>query len=371
MTLELYTANPLANYLAYKDEIDDAVLATLRQPCHALGPVVEDFESAFAAFVGVPHAVAVHSGTDAIHLALRAAHVGPGHEVITVSHTSVATVAAIELAKARPALVDVKSRELTIDPVAVSSAITERTRAVVAVHLYGQPADVESLRRICAEHDLVLIEDCAQSMGATSADRHLGTFGAAGCFSFYPTKNLGTVGDGGMVITSDEGLARRLRMLRQYGWNQQRISEIPGVNSRLGVIEAAILRAKLPHLPEMLARRRAIAARYYEAFRALPLTLPTPAKGSEHACHLFVVQCQEHATREGLRRWLDARGVHCSVHYPVPVHLQPSYRERFGVRILPISEHAAATVLSLPLYPELSEADQEHVITNVLGYYHQ
>ena len=365
----IQTSNPRASYLAYKAEIDAAIHAVLDQPGYILGPVVERFEERFAHCVGVGHGVGVNSGTDALHLALRGLGIGRGDEVITVSHTSVATVAAIEMSGAAPVLVDVELPWLTIDPRAAASAVGPRTKAVIVVHLYGQPCDLTRLRALCQRHGLVLIEDCAQSHGAAWSGQPAGSFGTAACFSFYPTKNLGTVGDGGMVVTNDEALARRIAMLRQYGWSAGRDSLMPGWNSRLGPLQAAILEVKLRHLPEIVAARRQMAERYSAAMVDLPLRLPRDREHSRHAYHLYVMRCEDESKRDALRRHLAARRVVAGIHYPVPIHLQPAYHGRVDARALTKTERIASQVISLPSYPELTPSDQQTVISAVREFF--
>jgi dTDP-4-amino-4,6-dideoxygalactose transaminase len=362
----IYTANPRAGYLAYKAEIDAAIQSVLTAPHYILGPAVESFEASFSRFIGVAHGIGVNSGTDALHLALTGLGVGRGDEVITVSHTSVATVAAIEMSGAKPVLVDVELPWFTIDPDAAASAVGPRTRAIVAVHLYGQPADLTALQAICGRHGLALIEDCAQCHGASWQGRPAGSFGAAACFSFYPSKNLGAVGDGGMVVTNDGALAEKIRMLRQYGWRQPQISLMPGWNSRLGPLQAAILDVKLKHLPEIIKLRRQIASRYWEALADLPLILPVDREGSQHAYHLYVARC---STRGGLLEYLVAKGIIAGIHYAVPVHSQPAYAGRLETHSLTNTEAIAAEILSLPLYPELTEHQQNAVISAVRDFF--
>jgi dTDP-4-amino-4,6-dideoxygalactose transaminase len=361
----IQTSDPQASYLAHKAEIDAAIQSVLEQSHHILGPVVERFEAGFARFVGVEHGVGVNSGTDALHLALRGLGIGQGDEVITVSHTSVATVAAIEMSGAVPVLVDVELPWLTIDPQLAASAIGPRTKAIVVVHLYGQPADLTRLQSLCDQHGLALIEDCAQAHGAAWGGKPAGSFGSVACFSFYPTKNLGTVGDGGMVVTNDEALARRIAMLRQYGWSDTRNSLMQGWNSRLGPLEAAILEVKLRHLPEMVHARRQIAQRYDVNLADLQLVLPREREGSQHAFHLYVMRCGDNGQRDKLLQHLRARGVVAGIHYPVPVHLQPAYRGRVAARALPNTETIAQQVISLPIYPELTAPQQETVVAGV------
>jgi dTDP-4-amino-4,6-dideoxygalactose transaminase len=365
----IYASNPRAGYLAYKAEIDAAVQGVLAAPHYILGPAVEHFETAFAGFVGVAHGVGVNSGTDALHLALTGLGIGPGDEVITVSHTSVATVAAIEMSGARPVLVDVELPWFTIDPKAVASAIGPRTRAIVAVHLYGQPADLTAIQALCARYALALIEDCAQCHGATWEGRPTGSFGAAACFSFYPTKILGSVGDGGMVLTNDNALAEKIRMLRQYGWRQPQMSLTPGWNSRLGPIQAAILSVKLRHLPEILKLRRQIASRYWTGLAGLPLNLPVDRESSQHAYHLYVARCTDGTARRSLLEHLAAKGIVAGIHYPAPVHAQPAYAGRLKAHSLTTTTMISAQILSLPLYPELTESHQNAIVSAVSGFF--
>jgi dTDP-4-amino-4,6-dideoxygalactose transaminase len=365
----VYTSNPRANYLAYKADIDAAIGAVLEQPVYNLGPVVAGFEAEFAAFMGMAHAVGVNSGTDALHLTLRGLGIGAGDEVITVSQTSIATVAAIEMSGAAPVLVDVEPHWHTIDPDAAASAIGPRTRAIIAVHLYGQVADVIRLRDLCDKHNLALIEDCAQSHGASWNGRPAGSFGDAACFSFYPTKNLGTIGDGGMAVTDDRELAGRIAMLRQYGWTQPQYSLTPGWNSRLGPLQAAILSVKLKHLPDMIKRRRQIAAHYAEGLGELPVGLPCDRGESQHAYHLYVAQCEDASARRNLLAHLARKNILASVHYPVPVHAQPAYAGRIAVRTMQITESLPERIISLPLYPELAEPQLDFIIATVRDYF--
>jgi dTDP-4-amino-4,6-dideoxygalactose transaminase len=344
-------ADPRAGVIARRDEIDAAIRRTLEGGHYILGPEVEAFEREFADYLGVAHVVGVGSGTDALVLALRAAGVAAGDEVITVSHTAVATVAAIELAGAIPVLVDIESGTMTIDPAAVERAITPRTRALLPVHLYGHPAAILALRTIAQRHRLRLIEDCAQSHGATLGGIRTGALGDAAAFSFYPTKNLGALGDGGAVATADAGVAEAARCLREYGWRERYVSEVAGVNSRLDELQAAVLRVKLRHLEEDNARRVALAGIYRDELAGTALTLPVVREGCTHVYHQYAIR---HRDRDALRAALRARGVGSLIHYPVPVHLQPAYRGRLRLPApLEHSERTAATVLSLPMFPEL------------------
>lgn len=343
---------------AYRAAID----RVLTRGWFILGPEVEAFEHEFAAYQGGGFALGVANGTDAIDLALRAAGVGPGDEVITVAHTAVATACGIERAGATPVFVDIHPADYTIDPRAVSAAVTSRTRAIVAVHLYGQPARLKELRDLADRHGLLLIEDCAQAHGAKDAGRRVGTVGHLATFSFYPTKNLGAFGDAGAVCTADRALADRVRRLRNYGQTDRyRHVEPGGVNSRLDELQAAVLRVGLTRLDRENAERWWLADRYLGRLR-VP-TLPCSRPHSDHVYHLFVVR---HAARDALADRLRARGVETLVHYPVPVHLQPAYAHLGGhAGDLPETERAAREVLSLPLYPGLSREQQDAVIVAV------
>ena len=345
-------ADPGAGVAARRDEIAAAIDRVLDGGHYILGPEVQAFEREFAAYLGVPHVVGVASGTDALVLALRARGIGAGDEVVTVGHTAVATVAAIELAGASAVLVDIEPPTCTLDPAAVEGALTPRTRALLPVHLYGHPAAMGALRALATRHGLALIEDCAQSHGATLDGRRTGSLGDAAAFSFYPTKNLGALGDGGAVATADAGVAERARRLREYGWRERYVSEVPGVNSRLDELQAAILRVKLRHLDEDNARRVALADLYAGALAETGVTLPVTRDNCRHVYHQFVIR---HRGRDALREELRGRGIGTLIHYPVPVHLQPAYRGRLRAPGgLARSEEAAATVLSLPMYPELA-----------------
>lgn len=331
-----------------------AVDRVLKRGWFVLGPEVEAFEAEFAQYHGLPHAVGVANGTDAIELALRAGGVGPGDEVITVAHTAAATVCAVERAGATPILVDIDPHTCTMDPAAAAAAVTPRTRAIVPVHLYGHPADMNAISELADRHDLLVVEDCAQAHGARYDGRPVGTFGHLAAFSFYPTKNLGACGDGGAVVTADAGLTARLRRLRQYGQTDRYHHAERGVNSRLDEIQAATLRVKLERLDAHNRERRRLARLYRQHLDGVIL----PAHGHagvevKHVYHLFVVR---HDDRDGLRGWLRAGGVDTQIHYPVPVHLQPAYAD-LGYRAgdLPETERAAREVLSLPLYPGLTD----------------
>ena len=352
-------ANPGAGYRALKPEIDAAVARALDSGWYILGAEGRAFEAEFADWLGVSHAVGCANGTDALCLALRALGIGPGSAVATVSHTAVATVAAIEMVGATPILIDIDPLHYTIDPVELAEVLAHPPaglppiRAVIAVHLYGQAADLDSLLPLCARHGVALIEDCAQAHGATLHGERLGTMGAIGTFSLYPTKNLGALGDGGIVITNDADYATAIAALRQYGWRQHYISDLAGINSRLDEIQAAILRAKLPHLDAGNARRQAIAVAFDAA---LPGLAPARRTGGTHVFHQYVLRLPNRAV---VQAHLGDAGIGSGIHYPQPVHAQPAYRGRvtLGPAGCRASETAAVEVLSLPIYPELTDAE--------------
>lgn len=342
-------------------ELEAAALAVLRGGWYVLGENVSRFEAEFAAWLGLPAgaAVGVNSGSDALLLALLACGIGPGDEVIVPSHTAVATVAAVELSGGRPVFADIRPDTFTLDPASVRSALTPRTRAIVPVHLYGQTADMAAILEIARQHGLRVVEDCAQAHGARYQGRLAGTMGDLACFSFYPTKNLGAAGDGGLVVSGDPELAERARLLRQYGWRERYVSEVAGLNSRLDELQAALLRVKLPHLDGWNRRRRQLAARYDQLLAGSGVTTPAVAAGNEHVYHLYVVRS---ARRDALRERLAQAGIGAAIHYPVPVHWQPAYR-----RLAPTdgslreTERAAGEILSLPMYPQMTMEQVERV----------
>ena len=356
-----------ASYLVQKTEIDAAVNRTLSSGWYILGQEVDAFEQEFAAWCQARYAVGVASGTDALLLALKACAIGPGHEVITVSHTAVATVAAIELCGATPVFADVDPSTYTLDPAQIEPLISERTRAILPVHLYGHPADMPQIMAIAADYQLRVIEDNAQAHGARNAGKQVGSWADAGAFSFYPTKNLGAMGDGGAVISNDPEIIGRIRSLRQYGWQRRYISEEVGYNSRLDELQAAILRVKLRRLDADNQRRRQAAALYNKQLAGCPLQLPYEVAGAYHVYHLYAVQTDE---RDDLRLYLSERGIGSAIHYPVPVHLQPAYRRlNYGPGSLPNTEKLAQRILSLPMFPQISDAQIETVSNIIRTFY--
>lgn len=360
-------ANPAAQFHSYQNEIETAVLKVLRSNRFVLGNEVDALEQEFASFIGVTTAIGVANGTDALEIAIRALDIGFGDEVITVSHTAVATVAAIEAAGATPVLVDVDPIFYTLDPLKLKYALTPKTKAVIAVHLYGQSADLGAIGKFCSENKLFLIEDVSQAHGAKWNGKQLGSIGDIGCFSCYPTKNLGAIGDAGLITTKEAGLGNRIRMLREYGWKQRYISDIAGRNSRLDELQATILRVKLRYLEADNAKRNKIAELYGEQLLGSELILPAIRKDSEHVFHLFVVRSKR---RDELMKYLNANAIQAGVHYPLPIHLQPAYKSRIRVdESMTVTEMLSGEVLSLPIYPELMLADVKRVI-DVMNAFH-
>jgi len=375
MTPAILQSDPKANYLAHKPEIDEAIQQTLDSGWYILGRQVTEFEREFAGYLGAKRCVGVANGTDALHLALRAVGVGAGDAVITVAHTAVASVASIETAGALPLLVDIDPAAFTISPDAVEDAVKNHRdrlniKAIMPVHLYGHPADMLAICDIARRYDLKVVEDCAQAHGAVihrMGGLKAGVFGDAAAFSFYPTKNLGALGDGGAVVTNDHDIAERVRLLREYGWRERYVSDVAGFNSRLDELQAAILRVKLKYLDEENARRREIARTYDERLATTSLRLPERLNGVESVYHQYVARCED---RDGLREHLREQGVGTLIHYPVPVHLQPAYQYRVPVHqgALPMTERAARQVLSLPMHPQLSDDQVERVCAVINGW---
>jgi dTDP-4-amino-4,6-dideoxygalactose transaminase len=350
-------------YESIRAELDAAALRVMAGGWYILGPETRAFEEEFATFCGVGHAVGVASGTEALHLALVALGVGAGDEVITVANAGVPGTVAILQAGARPVFAEVDERSFNLDPTALAAAITPRTKAIMPVHLYGRMAAMAPILALAATHGLAVVEDCAQAHGATYRGRAAGSLGVCGCFSFYPTKNLGALGDGGMVVTDDAALAERLRRLRQYGWERKYFSAEPGgINSRLDELQAALLRVKLQHLPQWNARRRQIAEMYDDLLVGVDLALPEPAADGDHVYHLYVVRSQE---RNAFQAALRERGVGTDIHYPLPAHRQPIYAELAPAGGLSATERLAQEVLSLPIYPELTDVEVQAVATAV------
>lgn len=355
--------DPKAAYLAQKAEIDEALARVLMSGWYILGEEVKGFEREFAAYTGAARAIGVANGTDALAIGMRALGVAPGERVVTVSHTAVATVAAIEMIGAVPLLVDIEEASYCMDPEALEAALSlpgARVAAIVPVHLYGHPAAMDRIMAIAARAGIAVLEDCSQAHGAKLGGRGVGSFGQAAAYSLYPTKNLGALGDGGVLTASDGALAERMTALREYGWRERYVSDIAGQNSRLDELQAAILRVKLGALDAGNARRRHIATLYRAALEGLPFGPPVERRDAHHVYHQFVVRCRQ---RDRLRDFLRAEGVASNVHYPMPVHLQPAYRGRvaIGPTGMARTEAASRAVLSLPMFPQLAESDARRV----------
>jgi len=352
-----------AQYQSIKSEIDPAVARVLQSCEFVLGEEVAAFEEEFAAYSGARFGIAVNSGTSALHLALLAAGVGPGDEVITVPFTFVATVAAIRYTGARPVFVDIEPCSFTMDPAQVQDAITPRTRAIVPVHLYGQPTDMDPVLEIARRHGLIVIEDAAQAHGAEYKGRRVGSIGDLGCFSFYPAKNLGAYGEGGMVVTKDPDHARTIRMLRDWGQERKYHHVLQGYNYRMEGLQGAILRVKLRHLEAWTQARRSHAAMYDKLLADSGVQTPSVMPYSRHVYHIYAVRI---AQRDGVEQTLHRQGIQAGIHYPIPVHLQTGYAA-LGYKSgdFPFTEEAADEVLSLPMYPEISRAQLELVCAAV------
>ncbi|MGH9632806.1 MAG: DegT/DnrJ/EryC1/StrS family aminotransferase [Bryobacteraceae bacterium] len=356
-----------SQYAGIKDEILSAVADVLESGQFVLGKQVAAFEEEFAEFCGVRCGIAVNSGTSALHLALLAAGIGPGDEVITVPCTFVATVAAILYAGAKPVFVDVDPVTYTMDPERIDEALTVRTKAILPVHLYGNPADMDPIVAIARRHRLVVIEDAAQAHGAEYKGRCCGSIGDLGCFSFYPGKNLGAYGEGGLVTTNNPDFAKTIRMLRDWGAEKKYEHVLKGFNCRMDGVQGAILRVKLRHLEQWTEARRAHAAAYGRALSGLPLTLPAEAPVTRHVYHLYAVLTDQ---RRELMQLLNSNGVQTGIHYPLPVHLLPAYSDLgYQVGDFPVCERIAKQELSLPMYPELTDSQIEAVASAVAEFH--
>jgi dTDP-4-amino-4,6-dideoxygalactose transaminase len=355
-------------YEALRSEIDEAVQRVLSSGYFILGPELAKFEKAFAEFLGVNYVVGCASGTEAIYLALAAAGVGPGDEVITVAHTAVPTISAISMTGAEPVFVDIDPVSYVIDVSKVETKITPRTKAILPVHIYGQVADMESLLKLGKQKGIPVIEDVAQATGAVYQLKQAGSMGAFGAFSFYPSKNLGAFGDGGAVSTNSKEGYEKLLKLRNYGQSKRYYHDEVGINSRLDEIQAAILSAQLPYVVEWNRRRREIARLYSEGLSDV-VVIPTESRNTSHVYHLYVIQNKD---RDGLQNYLSSKGIGTLIHYPVPAHLSRAYAYRGYKRgDLPVTELVTGRILSLPMFPELTDAQVGHVIKEVRNYHLQ
>ncbi len=353
-----------AQYLSIKDEVDGAIQGVLNSCQFTLGSEVAAFEAEFAGYCQAAHGIGVNTGTSALHLALLAAGVGPGDEVITVPFTFIATVSAIDYTGATPVFVDIDPRSFTMDVSAIEAAITPRTKAILPVHLYGQAADMDPIIAIARRHGLVVIEDACQAHGAEYKGRRVGGIGDLGCFSFYPGKNLGAYGEGGMVVTGHAGYARTIRMLRDWGAETKYQHVLKGYNFRLEGLQGAVLRVKLRHLDAWTEARRAAAARYHALLAGSGIALPEAMPHARHVYHLYVIRT---AHRAAWQQALAGQGIQTGIHYPTPVHLLPAFAELgHCAGQFPNAERAAHEVLSLPMFPELTAAQCEEVARAVM-----
>jgi dTDP-4-amino-4,6-dideoxygalactose transaminase len=353
-----------AEYLSIKREIDKSIIGVLDSGWYILGPKVKIFEEEFASYIGCKHGIAVASGTEALQLALMALGIGKGDEVLTVPNTAVPTVAAIEAAGAKPVFVDITLDTYLMNVRQAAEKISSKTKAIIPVHLYGQCVDMDAIMTIAKQYKLKVIEDCAQAAGATYKGKKAGSIGDAGCFSFYPTKNLGAMGDAGLVVTNNAEIADKLRLLRSYGERKKYINEIKGVNSRMDELQAAILSVKLKYLDKWNESRR-IKAGFYRSLLAdqKDIILPKEASYGTHVYHLFVVRTQK---RDKLQKALADKGISTAIHYPIPIHFQEAYKNlSYKQKSFPIAESYAGQILSLPMFPELSNKDINKVVAEI------
>ena len=359
-------ANPSAQFLNYQSEIESAILSVVRSNSYILGKEVSMLEKEFSEFIGSKYSVGVANGTDAIELALRALNIGLGDEVITVSHTAVATISAIEATGAEAVLVDVDPDTYTLNHHQLDEVYSKKTKAIIAVHLYGHSADMDSISDFCSRFNLFLIEDASQAHGAKYKGERLGNIGDIGCFSCYPTKNLGAIGDAGLITTNSFNISKKIRMLREYGW-KNRISEIPGRNSRLDELQAAILRVKLKYLDDDNQKRIDIANLYLNELADLPIKMPSLDSSINSVFHLFVIQAKD---RDKIIEYLKKNSIQAGIHYPVPVHLQKAYKGIVKTsKDMGCSENLAKNIISLPIYPQLENYEVKKIIDVLRNFF--
>jgi dTDP-4-amino-4,6-dideoxygalactose transaminase len=365
--MKIQMVDVAGQYRRYQQEIDDGIRRVLESGMFIQGSEVGEFEAAVARYLGVTHAVGCASGTDALQIALMALGIGPGDEVITTPFTFVATAETVGILGAKPVYVDIDDQTFNIDPAKMGDAITARTKAIIPVHLYGQPADMDPIMEISRSRNIPVIEDAAQAMGASYGNRKVGSMGAIGCFSFFPSKNLGCFGDGGMMVTNDDRLAERIRTIAAHGSKVRYYHDVLGVNSRLDTIQAAILLAKLPHLDGFNALRRKAADRYTELLRDLPVSPPRIGKMGAHIFHQYTIRARN---RDGLAAFLKENGIPHAIYYPVPLHLQKAFSMAGGRKgDFPCAEKAADEVISLPMHTELPEEQLEHISGMIRKFY--
>ena len=355
--------NLQAQFELLKGDISAAVKKVLSSGHYILGPNVATLETEIAAYTQTKFAIGVNSGSDALTLALRALDIGPGDEVITTPFTYIAPAESIWQMGAKIVFADIDPHTFNLNPLAVAKKLTSRTKAIIPVHLFGQAAALDEIRALTEPMGIQIVEDCAQAIGARYGGKPVGGFGRIGCFSFYPTKNLGADGGGGMMVTDDEGLAKKLRMLRVHGIEKRYFHDLHGFNSRLDEIQAAILRVKLPHLDRWNSRRREIANRYAAGLAKLPIELPPTSPGNTHVFHVYAILVDK---RDELQAYLSERGVPTIIYYPQPLHLQKVYADQgFKPGDFPVAESVSKRILPLPMYPEVSDAQVDHVIATV------
>lgn len=365
----VYSLDLKEQYQKHKDEINSAVLAVFERTSFILGPEVKELEEKTAKYLNTGFSIGVASGTDALHLALRALDIGPGDEVITTPFTFFATSEVIGIVGATPVFVDVDTKTFNIDPEKIEKAITSKTKAILVVHLYGQSADMDPIMKIAQKHKITVIEDCAQSFGSDYKGRKTGSIGSLGCYSFFPTKNLGAYGDGGLVTTSDKALAEKVNKLRVHGsaGMGSYYYEMLGLNSRLDTIQAAVLLVKLKYIDEWNRKRREIAMKYNKKLKGLPVETPFEAPDRNHIYHQYTLKVEK---RDELMEYLKEKGIHARIYYPMSLHLQHIYKELgFKKGDLPNSEMLQESVLSLPMYPELQDDKIEYVTQNINDFY--
>ena len=349
-----------------KAEINAAISGVFEQSNFILGDNVKKFENEFCQYLGDGRAVSVHSGTDALYLSLLACGISSGDEVITVAHTFIATYLAVVQTGATPVFVDIDSATFTIDPEKIEEKITDKTKAIIPVHLYGHPAEMDQISELARKHNLFVIEDACQAHGAEVNGRKAGLIGDMGCFSFYPTKNLGGYGDGGLVVTKNDDFFDKLRLLRNYGQKKKYYHDGFGINSRLDEIQAAILRVKLKHLDQWINLRRKIAKRYCDKIKSPYVSCPIEMDGYSHVYHLFVIKA---SCRDRLQEWLESRNIQTQIHYPVPIHMQKCFMSEFGINLnIPQTERICNEILSLPMYPEMDNDQIEHTIDSINAF---